>query len=97
VTILILIGARFGHLIDRLFHRDMAHTSALIRYQAILKFQRLWRFRSQIRMRLETGAQAIIKVTHTHTHDDYVRDRSTILDTSAESGICFAIAVTWPS
>ena len=61
-TIIILTGVRASHLIDDLFNQEMNDSSALIRYQAVMKFQVLWRFRSQFRMRLEVGASTSIKV-----------------------------------
>ncbi|CAF1571479.1 unnamed protein product, partial [Adineta steineri] len=38
-TIVILTAAPAGHLVDALFHTEMENSSALIRYNAILKFQ----------------------------------------------------------
>jgi len=64
-TIVILTAARAGHLIDALFHTEMENSSALIRYNAILKFQRLWRFRYQFWIRLEEGAHSMMKVKMT--------------------------------
>lgn len=61
-TMIILMGTRAAHLIDRLFQQEMTNSSAKIRYESILKFQILWRFRSHFRMRLEDGAQMLIKV-----------------------------------
>ncbi len=40
----------------------MENSSALIRYNAILKFQTLWRFRYQFWIRLEEGAHSMMKV-----------------------------------
>ena len=40
----------------------MENSSALIRYNAILKFEILWRFRYQFWIRLEDGAQSMMKV-----------------------------------
>ena len=59
---MILTAARASHLVDALFHREMEHSSALIRYNAILKFQTLWRFRYQFWIRLEEGAHSMMKV-----------------------------------
>ena len=65
----ILTGARAPHLIDRLFHVEMKNPSISIRHKAILKFHKLWRFRSQLWIRLEDGAQSMIKVTmDEHSH-----------------------------
>jgi hypothetical protein len=61
-TIVILTAARAGHLIDALFHTEMENSSAIIRYNAILKFQTLWRFRYQFWIRLEEGAHSMMKV-----------------------------------
>lgn len=61
-TIVILTAARAGHLVDALFHKEMENSSALIRYNAILKFQSLWRFRYQFWIRLEEGAHSMMKV-----------------------------------
>lgn len=68
---IILTAARAGHLIDRLFRQEMQHPSARIRYEAILKFQTLWRFRSQFRVRLEDGALATVKVKNTSTESSF--------------------------
>jgi hypothetical protein len=38
-TNVILAAARAGHLVDALFHSEMENSSALIRYNAILKCQ----------------------------------------------------------
>jgi len=40
----------------------MENSSALVRYNAILKFQTLWRFRYQFWIRLEEGAHSMMKV-----------------------------------
>ncbi|CAF5176107.1 unnamed protein product [Rotaria sp. Silwood1] len=40
----------------------MENSSALIRYNAILKFQTLWRFRYQFWIRLEEGAHSMMKI-----------------------------------
>jgi hypothetical protein len=40
----------------------MENSSALIRYNSILKFQTLWRFRYQFWIRLEEGAHSMMKV-----------------------------------
>lgn len=40
----------------------MESSSALIRYNSILKFQTLWRFRYQFWIRLEEGAHSMMKV-----------------------------------
>jgi hypothetical protein len=61
-TIVILTAARAGHLIDALFHKEMENSSALVRYNSILKFQTLWRFRYQFWIRLEEGAHSMMKV-----------------------------------
>ncbi|CAF4520936.1 unnamed protein product, partial [Rotaria magnacalcarata] len=61
-TIVILTAARASHLVDALVHEEMENTSALIRYNAILKFQTLWRFRYQFWIRLEEGAHSMMKV-----------------------------------
>ena len=61
-TIVILAAARAGHLVDALFHTEMENSSALVRYNAILKFQTLWRFRYQFWIRLEEGAHSMMKV-----------------------------------
>lgn len=61
-TIVILTAARAGHLVDALFHSEMDNPSALIRYNAIIKFQTLWRFRYQFWIRLEEGAHSMMKV-----------------------------------
>jgi hypothetical protein len=58
----ILTAARAGHLVDKLIYREMENSSALIRYNAILKFEILWRFRSQIWIRLEENAHSMMKV-----------------------------------
>jgi len=64
-TIVILTAARAGHLIDALFHKEMENSSALVRYNSILKFQTLWRFRYQFWIRLEEGAHSMMKVKMT--------------------------------
>jgi hypothetical protein len=61
-TIVILTAARAGQLVDALFHTEMENPSSLIRYNAILKFQTLWRFRYQFWIRLEEGAHSMMKV-----------------------------------
>lgn len=61
-TIVILAAARAGQLVDALFHTEMENSSALIRYNAIVKFQTLWRFRYQFWIRLEEGAHSMMKV-----------------------------------
>ncbi|UJR28934.1 hypothetical protein I4U23_010152 [Adineta vaga] len=61
-TIVILTAARAGQLVDALFHTEMENSSALIRYNAILKFQTLWRFRYQFWIRLEEGAHSMMKI-----------------------------------
>ncbi|CAF4726018.1 unnamed protein product, partial [Rotaria socialis] len=61
-TIVILTAARASHLVDALVHEEMENTSALIRYNAILKFQTLWRFRYQFWIRLEEGAHSMMKI-----------------------------------
>ncbi|CAF0992403.1 unnamed protein product [Rotaria sordida] len=61
-TIVILTAARANHLVDTLFHTEMENSSALIRYNAILKFQTLWRFRYQFWIRLEEGAHSMMKI-----------------------------------
>ncbi|CAF1499533.1 unnamed protein product, partial [Adineta ricciae] len=61
-TIVILTAARAGQLVDALFHSEMENSSALIRYNAILKFQTLWRFRYQFWIRLEEGAHSMMKI-----------------------------------
>ena len=61
-TIVILTAARASHLVDTLFHTEMENSSPLIRYNAILKFQTLWRFRYQFWIRLEEGAHYMMKV-----------------------------------
>jgi hypothetical protein len=61
-TIVILTAARAGQLVDALFHNEMENSSALVRYNAILKFQTLWRFRYQFWIRLEEGAHSMMKV-----------------------------------
>jgi hypothetical protein len=45
----------------------MENSSALIRYNSILKFQTLWRFRYQFWIRLEEGAHSMMKVKITPT------------------------------
>jgi hypothetical protein len=40
----------------------MKNSSALIRYNAILRFEILWRFRYQFWIRLEDGAHSMMKV-----------------------------------
>ena len=67
-TIVILTAARAGHLVDALFHTEMENSAALIRYNAILKFQRLWRFRYQFWIRLEEGAHSMMKVYFPSNH-----------------------------
>ncbi|CAF0895311.1 unnamed protein product [Rotaria sp. Silwood1] len=61
-TIVILTAARANHLVDALVHTEMENSSALIRYNAILKFQTLWRFRYQFWIRLEEGAHSMMKI-----------------------------------
>jgi hypothetical protein len=58
----ILTAARAGHLIDTLIHREMENSSALIRYNSILRFEILWRFRYQFWIRLEENAHSMMKV-----------------------------------
>ncbi|CAF3810181.1 unnamed protein product, partial [Didymodactylos carnosus] len=61
-TIVILTAARAGHLVDKLFHNEMENASGIVRYNAILKFQTLWRFRYQFWIRLEEGAHSMMKI-----------------------------------
>ncbi|CAF1561919.1 unnamed protein product, partial [Adineta steineri] len=61
-TIVMLTAARADQLVDALFHTEMENSSALIRYNAILKFQTLWRFRYQFWIRLEEGAHSMMKI-----------------------------------
>ncbi|CAF0812442.1 unnamed protein product, partial [Didymodactylos carnosus] len=61
-TIVILTAARAGHLVDKLFHNEMENVSGTTRYNAILKFQTLWRFRYQFWIRLEEGAHSMMKI-----------------------------------
>ncbi len=61
-TLVILAAARAGHLVDKLFHTEMENSSALIRYNAILRFRILWRFRYQFWIRLEENAHSMMKV-----------------------------------
>jgi hypothetical protein len=61
-TIVILTAARASHLIDKLIHTEMENSSSLIRYNSILKFEILWRFRYQFWIRLEENAHSMMKV-----------------------------------
>jgi len=48
----------------------MANSSALIRYNSILKFQILWRFRYQFWIRLEESAHSMMKVNRKITNSN---------------------------
>jgi hypothetical protein len=61
-TVVILTAARAGHLVDTLIHTEMENSSGLIRYNAILRFELLWRFRYQFWIRLEEDAHSMMKV-----------------------------------
>jgi len=61
-TIVILTAARAGHLVDTLIHTEMGNSSGLIRYNSILRFEILWRFRYQFWIRLEDSAHSMMKV-----------------------------------
>ncbi|CAF3405487.1 unnamed protein product [Rotaria sp. Silwood1] len=61
-TMVILTAARANHLVEKLIHTEMENSSVLIRYNAILKFQILWRFRHQFWIRLEDGAHSMMKI-----------------------------------
>ncbi|CAF0857757.1 unnamed protein product [Adineta steineri] len=61
-TIVILTAARASHLVDTLIRTEMENSSALIRYNAILRFEILWRFRYQFWIRLEDGAHTMMKI-----------------------------------
>ncbi|UJR20708.1 hypothetical protein I4U23_023829 [Adineta vaga] len=61
-TIVILTGARASHLLDTLIHTEMENSSVSIRYNSILRFQILWRFRYQFWIRLEEDAHTMMKI-----------------------------------
>lgn len=61
-TMVILTAARAGHLIDRLIQKEMSNSSALIRYNSILRFRIIWRFRYHFWIRLEEDAHLMMKV-----------------------------------
>ncbi|CAF3808214.1 unnamed protein product [Rotaria magnacalcarata] len=61
-TIVILTAARAHILVEELIHKEMENASPLVRYNAILKFQILWRFRRQFWVRLENEAHSIMKI-----------------------------------
>ncbi|CAF4414152.1 unnamed protein product [Rotaria socialis] len=61
-TIVILTAARAHTLVEELIHKEMENASPLVRYNAILKFQILWRFRHQLWVRLENDAHSTMKI-----------------------------------
>ncbi|CAF1372114.1 unnamed protein product [Adineta ricciae] len=61
-TIVILTGARASHLVDTLVNTEMTNASAAVRYNSILRFELLWRFRYQFWIRLEEGAHCLMKI-----------------------------------
>lgn len=61
-TIILLTAARAAHLIDPFIHKEMTHPSTLIRYNSILRFMIIWRFRSHFWIRLEENAHSMMKV-----------------------------------
>ena len=60
----ILTGARASHLVDTLVNSEMTNASAAVRYNSILRFELLWRFRYQFWIRLEEGAHCLMKVSY---------------------------------
>ena len=93
-TIVILTAARAGQLVDALFHSEMENSSALIRYNAILKFQTLWRFRYQFWIRLEEGAHSMMKVKHLEIKEISEEIHSNTSDSSTKHWICSTITCT---